>query len=819
MKRLSKEINLKKCTGCFLCRNLCASNAIDYSYDSLGFRYPVINTELCKKCNKCVNNCPTMTKINEHSLPDCYAVQNIDEIRAISSSGGVFFAVAEAFLNLGGYVCGATFIDGEVKHIVINDASQLTLLCKSKYVQSTIDDVFKPIKQLLMQGKRVLFSGTPCQCHAISVFCGETENLYLIDLLCMGVPSHKLLDKYISESIDMNVKSVDFRHKPNNMWNYSFSLSFFDGTNKIIIPNEDCTFFNFFNKGLSIRESCVECEYATVNRVGDITLGDFWNIKSYDESLDDGYGTSLVLVNDYKGEFLVRIIENKVKLIKKLPIEVAVQLCSSLSSPMGDSYSRQRFKQKCNDESYEEMMISVMNEKADCGILNYWPCDDNGAILTAYALQVSLGKMGFTSLLIDYGVKRNPRGISRHFEAQYLKTALSIPKADNKTLNDRFDNFLVGSDQVFRREWVPDSFFLDFVNDEKKKIAVAASFGKENVSCGYQEKKQMSYWLRRFDAVSTREFSGIRILKSLGIKGIQIIDPVFWIQSQEYIKNFSLSNRKQNMFSVYYRDINEINIETIIELAKSEGCFVKVLDDNTEVTDFVESICNSRYVITDSYHGVCFSVIFHVPFLCTMNEKRGNDRFYSLIEGLGIPSSAFIEDSELNSKKLRDIVFDWDEIDYRVEKEGIKARSWLYKTIKKRKGKAPQIRAEVYKYKIELVNMFKHFINIYIWWISKKKLTVCYGAGNYGKKAITEFGDRIDFFIDRDKNKKFIDRYCVYQFGKAQMIMNEDTDIIITAAGNLYEEIRSILVNKGYKKIFSIEEYSVLYHSRGDLCK
>lgn len=188
------EIKDKKdCCGCYACYNICPKKCISMKADEEGFWYSVIEQNKCVNCNLCEKVCPIINPVNRgNSLKLSYAVKNKDEdIRLRSSSGGMFYLLAEDTIKQNGLVYGAAFDkDFSVKHIGIDKISEIELLQGSKYLQSSIGDTYKHVKNDLRENKQVLFTGTPCQVEGLKSFLGkEEENLITMDFICHGVPS------------------------------------------------------------------------------------------------------------------------------------------------------------------------------------------------------------------------------------------------------------------------------------------------------------------------------------------------------------------------------------------------------------------------------------------------------------------------------------------------------------------------------------------------------------------------------------------------------------------------------------------------------
>lgn len=194
----------KNCCGCGACSSICPKNAITMQEDEYGFIYPEIDSKKCVECGLCISSCHYKSADDLHTpIKSLAAVNRDDTLLENSASGGMFSAIAEAFLNEGGCVCGAAmdFKDNvaDVRHIMIHSLNELYRLQKSKYVQSSTDKIYKELRTLLKNGEKVLFSGTPCQVEAAkSIAKRAGGKLYTIDIICHGVPSQRFFNDFIA---------------------------------------------------------------------------------------------------------------------------------------------------------------------------------------------------------------------------------------------------------------------------------------------------------------------------------------------------------------------------------------------------------------------------------------------------------------------------------------------------------------------------------------------------------------------------------------------------------------------------------------------
>lgn len=324
------EVNINKynCSGCTACKSICPQKCISMNNDNEGFLYPKVNIDLCIHCGKCVKVCPWLSSKREEKVnyPIVYAAKNIsDEIRQASASGGVFSAIAEYVISNSGVVYGAAYdkMNHKVVHIDVTSKEELGRLRGSKYVQSELNNSFIEIQGYLLKGKKVLFTGTPCQCAGLKAFLGkEYDNLVIVDILCHSTPSPKILQDTIL-SYGGNVTNIKFRDKSLG-WRNSYHFELFDsGHSK---TNE--TYLTLFFKGLINRPSCYKCKFKSSMRQSDITIGDYWNINKVKPEFEDALGVSCILVNNDKGARMIECIKDYLVLYET-SLSSAIQDCMS----------------------------------------------------------------------------------------------------------------------------------------------------------------------------------------------------------------------------------------------------------------------------------------------------------------------------------------------------------------------------------------------------------------------------------------------------------------------------------------------------------
>ena len=328
------------CCGCNACAQICPKQCITMQEDDEGFLYPRVDTENCIDCHLCEKICPVSNHGTERKPLKVYAAINKDEeVRKQSSSGGIFTALAEQVIKQGGVVFGARFDERwQVKHDYTETMEGLAAFRGSKYVQSRIGNTYQEAEQFLKVGRKVLFSGTPCQIAGLRNYLRkEYDNLLAIDFICHGVPSPMVWRRYLKEEVarqcdrknsvlshpiheeDVLVEGISFRDKTMGWKKYSFALtlSTTNGSGDKIqfcscSPMTKNEYLRGFMSNVYLRPSCYSCAFKCLKSKSDITLGDFWNIRLYNKHLDDNQGLSLMLLNNSRGLCLANAIRSEV---------------------------------------------------------------------------------------------------------------------------------------------------------------------------------------------------------------------------------------------------------------------------------------------------------------------------------------------------------------------------------------------------------------------------------------------------------------------------------------------------------------------------
>ena len=368
------------CVGCGACAKRCPTKAIEMTVDEEGFYYPKCNKTSCIHCSQCERVCPTQNQWDSHiENAEFYAmISGSKQLQMGSASGGIFPEMAKVILKMqGGSVWGAAFdANFTVRHISIKSEDELPLLCRSKYVQSDTTHVFKKIESQLAQGTKVLFSETPCQIAAIANYVPSKlkTNLYLVDIVCHGVPSPLVWQKYLgalscqTKESKEEIKEVHFKYKSGDKtWSHpGFFVKWNDGREYLEFSN-NTWYEKGFLENLYVRPACHMCKFKRLSSPSDITIGDFWGCKKQYPDMFDQNGVSVVAAKTEKGKQLVSTIKEKTKWIR-ISSEDACTHNQRIIKPAKANRKRMKFwrcfHSKCNDYTEMENLIQELTQKS-----------------------------------------------------------------------------------------------------------------------------------------------------------------------------------------------------------------------------------------------------------------------------------------------------------------------------------------------------------------------------------------------------------------------------------------------------------------------
>jgi hypothetical protein len=522
------------------------------------------------------------------------------------------------------------------------------------------------IKKLLKADKEVLFSGTPCQVAGLKKFLGRNyEKLTTVGIVCHGVPSPMVFHKFLGELHDGHIKSVNFREKDVIGWCTGTTVKYTDGY-VYRQPDRTCHWFRGFLYNYFLNRICGECPFSAIPRQEDISLADYWRIREWDPKLQDGKGTGLVLLNNDRGKEMFQHIAERLSVCVETSMECALESNPNLAHTFTHSKDREKFFTYLKDHSYEETFQHLRNPKYDVCIVGLGYANNYGGVLTNYALTKTLEDLGKSVLMMErfkeYACGVN-LSVAIDFNHKYLNVSEAYDENSVRLLNDQADIFIVGSDQLWNAMHLRNFyryFLLSFTDDNKKRIAYASSLGKDDINLTPSEKNAFKYLFSRFDAISVRESNAVEWFKKLNIESEHVLDPVFMCDRSHYDRLVQeagdppqdpyvfayILDPKQggNKFELVNAIASHKGLPAVIEqdLFSETGSLEKRDSSYSfKIERFISHIYHSDFVVTDSFHGACFCIIFRKPFICVANTWRGVSRFESLFIRLNLENRLF----------------------------------------------------------------------------------------------------------------------------------------------------------------------------------
>lgn len=292
------------CCGCFACAQRCPQQCIAMKEDAQGFLYPVVDTDNCINCGLCEEVCPCLNQGNAKAPLSIEAAINPDSsVRLQSSSGGVFSMLAESVMDDGGVVFGARF--NEQWKVVIDYTETLEGLAAfrgSKYVQGIVGEAFQKAEAFLQAGRKVLFSGTPCQVAGLRLFLQkEYDNLLTVAIACHSVPSPSVWREYLNGLKLNDISNIQLRDKRISWEQYGLRIAY--GKGKEFFQQYSANpYLQLFLHGITTRPSCFNCSAKEGKSGADLIIGDCWGVsKILPDYYNDHQGISFIICLTEKG--------------------------------------------------------------------------------------------------------------------------------------------------------------------------------------------------------------------------------------------------------------------------------------------------------------------------------------------------------------------------------------------------------------------------------------------------------------------------------------------------------------------------------------
>ena len=630
--------NIKKddCCGCGSCSQSCSKNAIKMTDEGYGFKFPHIDNTKCIDCKLCLKSCP-LHNIKKRSIVKCYSgISYNDSFRIKSSSGGIFYELSKYVFSKNGIVFGAYFDDNfNVKMKYISSIIEIDQLMRSKYVQADTLNTFSECEKFLEDGVFVMYVGTPCQINGLKSFLKKDyNNLLTIDIACHGVPSQLVWSNYLKRlKRKGTIDSINFRDKKNGWRDYNFTVKYKNG-NEISESHKINEYMKLFLSDKILRKSCYNCHFKNDFSQSDITLSDFWG----NEGIEDDKGLSGIVIQTQKGYDVI----TSIKTIKINETEYK-NFCKKNGG----------FK---NDIKLPKDRLTILkkekNNNKNIGIISL-PMNANiGGELQNYAMQQIVKSLGYNPITIERNKPMHLQFVDKYIKRKIIKQSFSEVK------KDEFGYFIVGSDQIWRYKYcnVPSFNFLDFTKDwDVVRFSYGASFGVDTWDYDKKDTDKIKSLISKFDAISVREDNAVELCKKhLNVDSVLVLDPTMLLSKEHYINIINenqLKNKDGGVFS-YILDADSEKTKLINKVSEIFK-YNKITFNAKSVPDFLNAFNSCNCVVTDSFHGCVFSIIFNKPFVCILNEKRGLARFSSLINIFNLKERFFSNINDVNIEMLK----------------------------------------------------------------------------------------------------------------------------------------------------------------------
>ncbi|MDO4817854.1 MAG: polysaccharide pyruvyl transferase family protein [Akkermansia sp.] len=707
------------CTGCSACSQRCPAHAISMEPDEEGFIRARVDAAACIHCGLCNKVCPAAgdKATNPVEPLAAYAAWNgnEDELK-LSSSGGIFSLLARRTLALGGVVCGSVYDDaGIVHHAFAEDEAGLARMRGSKYVQSEMRDCYGKTMEFLRQGRHVLFTGVPCQVGGLRSYLGrEYDNLLTMEIICEGAPSPGLFALHLRQQCPelRKVHYLSFRDKRSG-WAKLLVVDYETESGErrqFTSPAREDGYMRAMSGALSQGRNCYNCRFREGRSGADISIGDMWAISIVAPEIPHPRGgASTVFTNTPKGAAAYAEVAGRLAFNKTIhPLAATVNNGYVYRAPAIAPEARAEFFRCTHAGLPLAQAADNALRKSNCvAILNHAGHYSYGSNLTAFALQEYLRRRGHAAYIVSLRPFRSPYPDRIKPYLSFINGAMRwtghcYGPSDCATLNNDFDTFIAGSDQIFRypRPWIrrcaEPSFYLEFAAPGKRRIAYAASFGLDTYQGPKRQARRFHKALRDFDAVSMRERQGLDILRErFNYTGATaVLDPVFLLSSRDW-NRFALASPIQvpeNRLTSFFFFSRQRATDALDACAARNALHPFNLNAaKVDIMGWLKITSHSSFIVTDSFHMMCFAIIYHKPFAVISAQRFGKARLLDLLQNLNLETRLIDLDEPsaeggalaVRLQELYATPIPYDEVEARLAPLREQSAQWLMEALSK----------------------------------------------------------------------------------------------------------------------------------------
>lgn len=637
-------------------------------------------------------------------MKDCYSyyVRANDKIFERHPAGGAIAVLVNKLLEDGVIVYAPIVQNLVCEYRSVTEISILEKIYFDLRIFCDETNLYNMLNEQLEMGNKVCVLGTPCViAHIRSIYEKNIENLYLLTWKCEGQSTQEFFEASLKEPklSGGQIREVRLPDKNKYGWNTAkrkISFVYSDGTVKILEFGEKYSFTYGIQNKISLCEKCYACK-------GNYKIGDFLIQESGERSL--------IFINSAKGLLLYESTISAFTDTEEAEID-EMALFNGIEVTEGQKEKHLYFMQLNKNHSFWDSVYMTLEEVFDIGFASGYRTANFGGALTQYAMYSVLKDMGYSVYLIE----RPLRAQHRLDENDILKVNDLYPQMEKApfvenvydciNFNRNCKMFLVGSDQYFNTylyHATQEFFSLKWVEDCKPKIAYAASFGFDRLWDSEEQLARRKFFLRRFDKFSVREKSAINILKEkIDINAEWVLDPVFLCDKNNYemLADRYFDNEKKYTGKYIFAYILDPSIEKEqilkkvaddlnlrIEIFSDMECEITQKDNkwgNTSYTraslaEWLYALRGSEFVVTDSFHGTCFAVIYEKRLISILNPERGATRFATLAEVFGLANRFVAKTSDLETINLKEM--NYDSINKELKGESTRCKKWLRENI------------------------------------------------------------------------------------------------------------------------------------------
>lgn len=499
------------------------------------------------------------------------------------------------------------------------------------------------------------------------------------------------------------IRKIEFRKKKRGWCCSNIDIELDDG---FYFGNFDNDWFEkAYHNNLCLRDSCYECKFCTFPRTGDLSIGDFWEADTCEQLKNDAKGTSVVFVNSKLGKTVLDMQRDSFVLFHKIKQEDLYK--NRIQANIERHPGRTRFFDLLKKYPFTKSAEYAMQHKYDVVVIGIPTVENHGSNLTYYALYRALKNMGMEVLMAERPLSAQwqphkvPIGFCKNPYPDQDWCELFQSKYEMQKLNEYAEVFLLGSDQLWYEglyECFDGFCFLDYIYQNKKKAAYAASFGRDVYSGTSNQRARIQYFLQRFDNISVREQEAVALCqKDFGVETTCVLDPVFLCPSAEYlelIKNAGEQGNTGHKIVTYILDPTQekeeivsyiagrlmlpvIHMTDVINVDEKQDRWTEEFLKNVSNERWLKNIYESDFFITDSFHGTCFGIIFKKQFVAIGNAYRGMARFHTILSKCGLQSRLVLEYDPQQLEQMLYELIDYECVDKKLKPEIEKSRQWL----------------------------------------------------------------------------------------------------------------------------------------------